>query len=187
MAAEIPEDEPAQLVAGATVKWSKSLADYLPSDGWALNYRIVAGAVVVSKTPPANSSNTGWDVTIAAADLAAIVSETTARLFGWVSKTGEVWPVYDAPLLITPNPLTATATDIKTHAKRVVEAIEARVEGRLVAGGDMDAYTLDGRQVSKIPLKDLAALLAMYRAQVWREENPTSGSVNREANFVCPG
>jgi hypothetical protein len=36
----IPTVEPANFAAGETVKWTKVVADYPPSDGWSLIYSI---------------------------------------------------------------------------------------------------------------------------------------------------
>ena len=38
---DIPEIEPVSFIAGDTVKWTKSLEDYLASDSWVLVYYLV--------------------------------------------------------------------------------------------------------------------------------------------------
>jgi hypothetical protein len=45
------------------------------------------------------------------------------------------------------------------------------VSGAIVPG-DIEAYHIAGRAVTKIPLRELLALRGMYRAVVWRQQHP---------------
>lgn len=183
MAAEIPYGEPLELVAGDTYKFLKSLSDYSIADGWALKYRIVGGLISLSKTASDNGDG-NWLVTIAAADLVAAVADTTARMIGWVEKAGERWTVYDDYVRIKPNVATATAADLKTHEVRTLEAIETVLEGRATA--DIEQYQLNGRAVTKIPVSELLKWRGIYRAIVWRQQNPDGSHVLHYGRFTAP-
>jgi hypothetical protein len=179
LAADIPDVEPLEIVAGDTVKWYKSLADYTIADGWTLKYRLIGGTVNLEKT--AVDDNGTWLITIAAADLAAIVADTTCRLVGWVEKAAEKWTIYDDYVRVQPNLRTATAADLKTSAVRTYEAIVAALEGRITP--DIQQYQVNGRAVTKIPIKELQELRGIYAAIVWREQNAGASFPSHEIRF----
>ena len=59
------------------------------------------------------------------------------------------------------------ALDDRTHAKKVLEAIEAVLENR--AGKDQEEYSIAGRSLKRTPLDELYALRSKYRAEVFAE------------------
>lgn len=77
-------------------------------------------------------------------------------------------------ITLLPNPAAFTSTtDNRSHARRTLDILQALVEGRVVSG--IENYSIDGRQVSKTPLKDLIALRDRYQAIVTAEENKALG------------
>ena len=69
MAATTPTTEPSALIAGDTAKWLKTLADYLPADGWVLSYTLINSAAKI--TFAATTSGSDFLVNVAAATTAA--------------------------------------------------------------------------------------------------------------------
>lgn len=181
MSAEVPYGEPIELLAGDTYKFLKTLSDYSIADGWALKYRMVVGATTLAKTASDNGDG-NWLVTIDKADLAGILADTTARLYGWVEKAGERWSVYDDYVRVKPNLETANATQLKTHEVRTLEAIEAVIEERATA--DLEQYTLNGRSVTKVPIEQLLKWRGTYRAIVWRQQNPGVAMPQQHMRFT---
>jgi hypothetical protein len=57
--------------------------------------------------------------------------------------------------------------DTRSHVKKVLDAIEAVIEGR--ASTDQMSYTIAGRSLSKMPVKDLLYLRDRYKAEYKRE------------------
>jgi hypothetical protein len=164
----IPTCEPTEIIAGDTVAWTKTLGNY-PAADWTLKYRLI-GASVDSEITATEDGET-FEVTIPASTLAAVVTDTDVRMIGWVENSDETerYTVYDDYVRVRPNVATATATNLKTHAVRTLEVIEAAIEDRLTA--DMQSYSIDGRAVTKIPALELMQLRGIYRAKVWREQN----------------
>lgn len=179
MSAEIPSSEPLEIIAGDTVLWHKVLADYSIAGGWTLKYRIIGTGINLEKIATDDSGT--YLVTIAAADLAAIVAEAVCRLVGWVEKGAEKWTVYDDYCRVQPNLRTATADQLKTKAAKTLEAIEAALEGRITA--DLESYQVNGRAVTKIPIKELQELRAAYTTIVWREQNRGASFPSHEIRF----
>lgn len=63
--------------------------------------------------------------------------------------------------------LAPAGLDHRSHAKRVLDAIEAVIESR--ASKDQESYTINGRSLSRTPISDLLALRDKYRREVAAE------------------
>lgn len=163
MAASIPTREPLQIRAGDTVKWTKSLADYPADDSWILTYYLVNSSrrfVVVATAAGADHA-----VTISASDSA----KYPANNYSWtarVSKSGEVYTVATGTLEVLTD--VTENVDTRSHAKKVLDAVEAVIEGR--ASLDQENYTIAGRSLSRTPIEDLLVLRDRYKTEYEREK-----------------
>jgi hypothetical protein len=169
---QIPSCEPQEIVAGDTVLWTKSLADFLPSDGWALKYRLTnapANAEITAANIVATANAAGyWDVVIAAASTS--VAAGTWRLIGWVLlASGERHVVYDDVLSVLPDAAAATPANLLTPNERILAAIDARLLGRVTA--DQETVQVNGSALTRIPIQELSVLRGVYAAKVWREKH----------------
>lgn len=163
MAADIPTIEPTRLVAGDTLKFTRTLTDYSASDGWTLTYTLVSAAQ--RYTFDATASGSDFLVTVAAATTAAWV----AGDYDWraqVSLAGEVFTVGQGR--ITVAPAFGSATDARTHARTVLENIEAVLESRATSA--VAEYEIAGRRLKNIPIGELLQLRDKYRGEVARED-----------------
>lgn len=169
---QIPPCEPTQLVAGDTVQWTKSLSDYLSSDGWTLSYRVVGAEQEITAADIDADANTsgGWDVTIPAA--ASVLAQGTYRLIGFVAKasTSERYVIHDEAIRVDPDVAAGALDSILTDNQRTLAAIEARLAGRVAS--DQESVAIDGTALTRIPIAELASLRGVYAARVWRELHP---------------
>lgn len=165
-----PNTEPTIITAGDTVRWSKDLASY-PADAYALKYTLqpIAGGSPITVT--ATPAGTGFAITISA--------ETSADFFPgdyrWFSTatdlaTGtERYTIDGGSLTVNPDPATLTATsDLRSHARKVLTAIEAVLEG--TATSDHLSYTVDGRSLQRRTIAELLQLRSFYQQEIRREE-----------------
>lgn len=147
------------------VKWTKYLASYTPADGWSLTYSLADSAKFLSvlATDNGDGSHLATISTTDSADLAPTTGPyRTLTLVGRVAKETEKYEVVVSQILVYPN-LTA-AYDARTHAKTVLDAIEATIAGR--ATKDQEAISLpDGRSISRTPMSDLMSLRQHYRRE----------------------
>jgi len=60
------------------------------------------------------------------------------------------------------------ATDTRTHARKVLEAIEDVLEGR---PSEADQVSIGGRSLTRMPIRDLLHFRAIYRQEVRNEED----------------
>ena len=157
--------EPEKLTAGVTWKWKKTISDY-PASEWALTYYLRKdGASATSFSAAADGDS--YLVTVAAATTAAFASGVY-DFIGWVIKGTEKFEVFNSVIEVLPNPTNTSAYDPRSHARRVMELIEAAMEGRLDNG--MESYSIGGRSISKIPLGQLRELWEKYKQDVAMEE-----------------
>jgi hypothetical protein len=182
LAPTIPTVEPSSFRAGETVQWTKIVADYPNTDGYSLVYRF-GGPSEFSNVTATNESDGSYSVEIAAATTTVLNPGT----YRWTAhaETGsgvsiERYPVADGQFTV----LSKLGAAVVSHAAKTLAVIEAALENRLTA--DRESYTIGNRQITKIPLKDLYSMRAMYRAEVARERNPNRFIIQRRHAFVEP-
>ena len=166
MAASIPTTEPSVIVAGDTAKWTKSLADYPASDGWALSYTLVNATN--RYTFSATASGSDFAVTVAAATTTAYA----AGLYDWraqVAKAGEVFTVGSGQFIVQPS--FASATDGRSSAKKSYDQVVAYLaDSNNLAAAE---YEIAGRRLKRLSVPELIQLKSHLSAEVQRETAAT--------------
>lgn len=167
---DIPSKEPTSVYAGDTVKWTKSLDDY-PADEYTLSYVLHLESSVAASPITFNASADGTYHSVAVA--AATTADWAAGEYVWYSyatKASERYSVDSGRLTVKPDPATVAAgTDLRTHARTVLDAIESVLEGR--SSRDQEELELDGQKLKRTPIVDLLKLRDRYRIEVINEEN----------------
>lgn len=166
MSYQIPTTEPTQVTAGDTLKWSRSLSDYPASAGWTLNYSLLslAGSIQIASV----ASGSDHAVTVAAADSAAYVPGTYTWQ-SWVTNGSERYQINRGTIEILPD-FSATATgalDTRSHVKRVLDSIEAVIEGR-ASKGDLK-ISIDGTALEKMSAESILLVRTTYLKEYRRE------------------
>lgn len=163
--AQIPTSVPASITAGDTLQWRISLADYLASAGWTLKYRLINSSAKYDITAAADSDD--HLVTVAAATSAAYIAGT----YSWqayVEKATERFTVASGSIIVKPDLAgAAAALDTRSHARKMLAAIEAWLEGR---DPGVAEYEIAGRRMKYIPKNELIALRSRYQNEVRQEE-----------------
>lgn len=120
--ATTPAREPIEFAAGDTLKFTRVLPDYLPSDGWSLTYELRGGTDPIEFTSVAE--NGGHTLSVAASVTAAWLPGEYV-LAGYASDGTNRHQIYYGQLTVTPNlPTTAGDAPQKTFAQQMVEAWE---------------------------------------------------------------
>lgn len=168
MTAPIPTTEPSSITPGDTVKWTKTLQDYQADQGWALTYELVNSAQRYTVTAAASGSD--HLVTISATATAAYASGT----YTWrarVTKSDEVFTVGTGQLKV--NVSFSNVADMRSQARRTLEAIEATLEGRATSATEMYEIQTPGggmRKLKNVPVAELLTLRDRLRQDVARED-----------------
>lgn len=167
---------PAILVAGDTWRWSDAAAFAShPPPFWTLRYtlRPVGGGVTI--TIQATTGAGCYALTHPATSTAAVAPgayEWTALAYEDGGDDRE-W-VASGRLTVAPDPATATGS-LRSASERILEAITATIEGR--ASKDADAYSIEGRSITRTPLPDLLKLQTVYERKVAAERNPNASPI----------
>lgn len=167
MAADIPTTEPAELRAGDTWKWMRTLPDW-PASSWTLKYRFKNAAGGFEITATADSDNYSIEVP------AATTADYAAGDYAWIAwvegGSSEKYTVGVGNAKVLPDyraGLATVALDDRSHARKMLEAIEAWLESRNPA---VAMYEIAGRRMSYIPIAELIKLRNRYQAEVANED-----------------
>lgn len=162
---------PPTIQAGATFERIVALCDH-PATEWTLAVHLRGPSVI---NLAADASGITHELLKAAADTAQFtpgvyqyVARATRTADGWVDEVdaGGVEVLRDLAAI-------TDATDLRTHAQRSLEAIEAVLEKR--ATQDQMRYTIGTRELWRTPIADLLKLRDTYRAEVRRERAAKRG------------
>lgn len=173
---ETPTTEPTSIIAGDSVTWKKTLADFPASAGWVLSYALRGPAAI--------------DIIAAAEGDDHLVSKApdvttlwAAGFYAWtaiVTLAGQRYTVDQGNVEILADPVTATGVvDQRPHCKRVLDAIEAVLEGK--ASRDQQEYEIDGVRISRMDIDKLLRWRSTYRVewQAWqRKQQVAKGKSN---------
>lgn len=158
---------PLALVQGTTVAWTWSHGDFAPADGWSLLYAF-EGPSTLNKA--ATVEGTGFRVDLTGAETAALL----VGFYKWQAFASRSTPPAErvavgAGALEVCLDLQASAAtgQQKTHAQRMIELLEAVLEGRATDG--QLGMSINGRSITRIPPLELRQLLVVYRAELRAE------------------
>lgn len=164
---EIPTFPPTSFRTGETVKWTTSDPDHLPTASWVLTFEASSQTSVISGTGT-NNGDGSFLVTLTAS---ATGTASTGDYF-WterVSKgTGtalERYTVRSGWMEILPS--MGTAIDARSHARKMLDAIELVLEGK--APQDVASYSVAGRSLQRLTYEELLVARDRYRSEVARE------------------
>lgn len=162
---DTPTIEPLEVRAGDTWEWRREdLATDYPASTWTLTYTFVNASAKFQITASADGDE--FSITVAAAS-----SNKPAGVYTWVAKvsySGEVHTVGSGSITVLPDLATLTVHDGRSHARKVLDAIEALLENR--ASIDQKSISIAGRTLERTPIADLLALRSVYRTEARNEE-----------------
>jgi hypothetical protein len=168
MTPTIPKVEPQRVRAGETWQWRReNLADY-PAPTWTLKYALKNSAQHLEIS--ATADGTMFAVSVSSTATAAVVAGKY-RMVGYVedaSSPAQRFGVYNEEIIVDAAYANATAIDDRSHARKVLDAIQAVLEGR--ASKDQEEYSIGHRTLKRTPLAELKALEQQYRGEVAGEE-----------------
>lgn len=166
MTAETPTQVPAALVAGDTWTWKRSLDDY-PAGTYTAAWHFDSG--LERFTVSASADGTAHAGSVAAATTAGYApgKYRWALVVTKVSDSSRT-TVEQGLLEVSIDPAATGSADRRSHARKVLDAIEAVLENR--ASVDQASYSINGRSLARTPIADLLKLRDTYKAEVSAEE-----------------
>lgn len=155
------------IIAGDTLDFTTTVADYPPGDGYTLTYKLVprsSGSVI---TFSASASGDDYRVQVGPSTTAT----WAAGDYTWAAyaiKSGARYTVDQGLLTVKPDPATASTLDGRSHARKVLDAVEAVLENRATL--DQQEFQIGGRMLKRMPVSDLMKLRSRYASEVERED-----------------
>ncbi|MDP7052409.1 MAG: hypothetical protein QF600_10820 [Verrucomicrobiota bacterium] len=140
--------ESEKLTSGVTWKWKKTISDY-PASEWTLTYYLRKDGAAATSFSASADGDTHL-VTVTAATTAGYAAGVY-DIIGVVVKSAEKYVVYDGIIEVLTNPASGSAYDPRSHARRVLDLIEAAMEGRIPKG--MESYTIGRRSGKNIGVR----------------------------------
>lgn len=166
---EIATTEPTSIVAGDTITWKRSLADYPASEGWALSYALVKDGDLITITAAADGDDHLVEVS------AVITNAYAVGAYRWqayVTNSGDRHTVGEGRIEVLPNFATqSSGYDSRSHYEKVVEALRAALEGR--ASKTQASYSVStatgSRSISQLSHTEILTALRKYEGLARRE------------------
>lgn len=165
------------LIAGDTLDFTDSVAQYPASAGWTLVYRLVPRFTAPVQAPIVlTASASGDDHRVQATSVAT--AAWTAGIYGWarwVEKVGERHSLGTGNLTVLADPAqVAQGADNRNQAQKALDNIDAVLANR--ATHDQKSYSIAGRSLEHMSVDELLSLRAYYAARV-RKESGQSGRI----------
>jgi len=183
-AATAPEGEPSEIVVGDFIQWKRSdlVADYPPADYTATYVARITGGGNTEIQVTATNYNSGE------AYLITVDSETSADFvagyYHWqleiVRNSDSNRIVVDRGAFTAIVDLDVGGSDPRTHDEKMLTKIQSILEGR--ADGDVESYSIQGRSLTKIPIKDLMEWERHYRQRVERYKKKEDIKLGRKTD-----
>lgn len=168
--ANFPTKEPAELVVGDRWMWKRSdLGSDYPPASYSLKYVLRLNSAPATEIEiTAQASDSDFLIEVASATTAAY----SAGTYTWQAYITRVSDSQRATIAsgqfkIIAN-RDAASSDPRTHARKVLDAIEAVLESR--ASKDQEEYAIGGRSLKRTPIPQLLVLRDRYKAEVKSEE-----------------
>ena len=166
-ASNYPSQEPETLVVGDRWVWQRPdlVTDY-PTDQYALTYEFhcdTGGGGNHQFTVTASETSTAYVVEVSS----TVTENYTAHSYKWyafITRTS------DSQRVAIDNGITTLVVnyadsnaDVRTHAKKVLDSIQAVIENRATV--DQSSFTIAGRSLSRMTIEELFMVRDRYRAE----------------------
>lgn len=166
MPVTIPSNEPTTIVQGDTVEWRREDLSDFPAPTWTLTYNFVNECGSFSITATADGTNHAVAVPVATSD------GYKPGLYRWSAFVTDATPVRhridSGWLTVEENLATATSKDVRSHSRKVLDAIEAIMEDD--ASIEQANLSVEGRSLSRRSVGELLTLKAHFEARVLDED-----------------
>lgn len=183
-AANAPEGEPSEVVVGDFIQWKRSdlVADYPPSEYTATYVaRITAGgASEIQLTGTNYNSGEAYLFTVTS----TVSADFSPGYYHWqleiVRNSDGNRVVVDRNAFTAVVDLDVNGTDPRTHDEIMLTKIQSVLENR--ADADVESYSIQGRSLTKIPIRDLMEWERHYRQRVERQRKKDDIKLGRKTD-----
>lgn len=172
---------PSQFTAGDTLRWTVDLPAYPADAGWVLKYMLV-------------NAESGIEITAVADGASHLVDQAMANTASWavgdyawqavVEGSGERHTVGTGRIRVLMPLLGLSATETRSQARRILDALLAAYESYVGNGGHVGEYQIAGRTMKFRSAEEIIKQINYWRAQVAREEAAAAMAAGRRPGRV---
>ena len=166
MAAEIPTTEPAEIVAGDTLKFTISLGDYLATDGWTLSYSIRNADNHYDFSGAADGAD--HLIEVAASDTATW-APGDYQYAGHVTSGAQRYTVRRGTLKIVGNFADLVPHEFRSRAAKAVDDLKSALATFKATAGRVKRYSIAGRDVEFETIGEMLKLLSFWERELANE------------------
>tara|TARA_R110000772_G_scaffold23646_1_gene63131 strand:+ start:3748 stop:4308 length:561 start_codon:yes stop_codon:yes gene_type:complete len=137
--------EPTKLRAGDSVQWRVTYSDYLPSDGWALSYKLIDQNI--THAIASSTDGDAYVVALTSTDT-GVYAKGTYNFVGFVTNGSDRITVHAAQIEVSPNLASQTAGfDTRSNAKITLDLLD---EALVTLGTKAwtQTYSIDNKSVT---------------------------------------
>lgn len=178
MAAPSLTEMPAEIPAGTTVEYTRTLPDYPADDGWTLEVALRGASVIDATTA---QSGKAFVVTLTAAQTATL----TAGTYQWqerVTKAGKKYLAACGTAVVLLDLVTAGPGAAQSFEEKKLAALEAAL---LTSSSDIVEYEIDGVHVKR-SRQDAMKERNQLAWAVYKQRNPGSIGEDIPVQFTRP-
>lgn len=157
-------NEPAKLYIGMDATWTESVPEYPATDGWTLKYSLTNASYQVSLSSTAEGSD--HVISIAAADTSTWHAGNYYYT-KYAESATEKFVIAQGQIQIIASVL--AATDRRSHAQKMLDAIEATLESR--ATKEQLSLSIANRSIQYLTIEELTKARSYYKELVKAETN----------------
>lgn len=174
-------NEPKEITSGFQYTWTETLSDYPANDGWTLKYILLNSANKEEFEAAADGAS--HVITLTATDTEEFIAGVYT-LYKYVEHTdGRKYQITSFTFEVHANPIEASTLDTRTHARKMLEALEALEIGR--ASISQKGFSIAGRSIEYLLPEEIIKWKLHYQRIVNAEEGKAS-SKQRFAQFSDP-
>ena len=157
---------PREIVRLTSVAWRFESSDFSPLDGWTVEYNFEGPSELNVTAVPDGAGHL--------VELTTLQTAIATGSYAWQAIASRAFPIERVLVgqgrtdILVSFGVDTTIGEQKTHARRMVEAIEAQLEGRATDG--QRAMSINGRSLDRIPVLELTELRSKYRMELRSEE-----------------
>jgi len=160
-----PVKEPDTITAGSNAIWIKSLPDTTPEDGWDLKYYLNNTTTKIA-IPSTDNLDSRFKVNeLAATTTDYAIGEYEMR--GFVTKGSDVFECFVGSIEILGDPIAGSGTDLRSFAKKTLDALEANIEKR--ASRSDQEYSIEGRSLKRMSMEELQQAYTFWKTEYAKE------------------
>ena len=163
---------PDTLYIGSTWAFEENVDEFSADDGWKLEYILTNASKNIKLESNSESSGNTFVFKIAGTTTSGYTTGDYSVAIFAVNGDDRRFISTGCAVTIRPNIAEGDADDSRSHIQKVLDSIEAVLEGK--AASDVQSYSIAGRSISRYSIAELVKWRSTYKSMLAQECNATA-------------